>query len=66
VDRRRESFAFLKAEYPASFDAVWEAAVVLRPWPLAMSTPPLRAACLAVKKGAPAAEAVRAAFASVK
>jgi hypothetical protein len=66
LDRRRESFAFLKAEHPTSFDAVWEAAVALRPWPLAMSTPPLRAACVAVKKGVPANEAVRAAFANAK
>jgi hypothetical protein len=66
LDRRRQAFAFLKAEHPTSFDAVWDAAVVLRPWPLAMSTPPLRAACVAVKKGVPADEAVRAAFANAK
>jgi len=66
LDRRRESFAFLKAEYLTSFDAVWDAAVVLRPWPLAMSTPPLRAACMAVKRGAPVDKAVRAAFAKAR
>jgi hypothetical protein len=60
---RRQSFDFLAQEHPSVFDAVWDAAAGIEPWPR-LPTPALRAACKAVEQGTPPAEAVHVAFAA--
>jgi hypothetical protein len=56
-ENKRTEFDFLKDEYPGSFEAVWEAAAQIDPWPK-FPIPALRAACKAVDKGASAPDAV--------
>jgi hypothetical protein len=58
-----ESFAFLRDEYPSTFDLVWEQALLVEPWPK-FPTPALRAACEDVKRSADPRTAVTSQFAA--
>jgi hypothetical protein len=60
--RDKDNYAFLSQEFPRSFDAVWDTAILLGDWPK-LPTPALRRACGLVEAGHSPDAAVVEAFA---
>jgi hypothetical protein len=61
IPRSKENFDFLSAEFPTTFDTVWDCAVTIDKWPK-FPTPALRQACVLVTRGHSADEAVSTSF----